>query len=78
MVQMIRFFHSEQFDIYNHRPKKYVTQQGGCISKHTGAIDKSGVPKEAQDNALSDGIGADCQIPPQRPQYCENFDIYRP
>ena len=75
---MIQFFYSEQFDIYDHRPKKYVTQQQQGGSKHTRAIDKSGVPKEAQDDALPDGLSADCQIPPLRPQYCENFDIYRP
>jgi hypothetical protein len=34
------------------------------ISTHTHPIDKNGVPKEAQDNALSNGISADRQIPP--------------
>jgi hypothetical protein len=38
---------------------KYIAQTGnGCISGHTRAIDKSGVPKEAQDDALSYGISA--------------------
>ena len=51
---------------------KYVAQTGnGCTSEHTrAAMDKSGVPKEAaQDDALSDGISADRQIPPQQPLY---------
>ena len=42
-------------------------RNGCCISAHTRATDKSGVPKEAQDDALSDGISSDLQIPPQRP-----------
>ena len=53
-----------------------LNHRNGCISAHTRAIDKSGVPKEAQDNALSDGISADRQIPPQQPLYSENCDIY--
>jgi hypothetical protein len=44
-----------------------LNHSNGCISAHTCAIDKNGVPKEAQDDALSDGISADRQIPPQRP-----------
>ena len=47
---------------------KYVAQTGnGCISEHTHAIDKSGVPKEAQDDALSDGVSGSHQTPPERP-----------
>jgi hypothetical protein len=68
---MIRFLNSEYFDIYNQAPK-YVAQTGnGCTSEHTRVIDKSGVPKEAaqDESALSDGISADRQIPPQQPLY---------
>ena len=43
------------------------TLHSRVAAKHTRAIDKSGEPKEAQDNALSNGISADRQIPPQRP-----------
>jgi hypothetical protein len=39
----------------------------GCIFAHTRPIDKSGVPKEAQDDALSDGMSGDHQTPPGRP-----------
>jgi hypothetical protein len=44
-----------------------LNHRNGCISAHTRATDKSGLPKELQDDALSDGISADRQIPPQRP-----------
>jgi hypothetical protein len=44
-----------------------LNHRNGCISAHMRATDKSGVPKEAQDDALSNGINADRQIPPQRP-----------
>jgi hypothetical protein len=43
-----------------------LNNRNGCISTYTHATDKSGVPKEAQDDALSDGISADRQIPPPR------------
>ena len=37
------------------------------ISAHNRAIGRSGVPQEAQDDALSDGISADRQMPLLRP-----------
>ena len=37
------------------------------LRTHMCAIDKSGVPKEAQDDALSDGINGSRHTPPWRP-----------
>ena len=39
----------------------------GRFSAHTGHMDKSGVPKEAQDDALSDGMTGGRQTQPGRP-----------
>ena len=56
----------------NHSPKThrfppFSRQENGRISAHKRATDKSGVPKEAQDNGLSAGMSYGRQTPPRRP-----------
>jgi hypothetical protein len=41
--------------------------RNGPISAHTGPMDKSRVPKEAQDDALSNGMSGGHPTPPGRP-----------
>jgi hypothetical protein len=50
-----------------HRFPPFSRRETGRISAHKHATDKSGVPKEAQDNGLSAGMSYGRQTPPRRP-----------
>ncbi len=45
----------------------FSRRENGRISAHKQAKEKSGVPKEAQDDGLSNGISGGRQILPRRP-----------
>ena len=48
-------------------------RENGCFSAHTGRINKNGVPKEAQDNALSNNISG-AVAAPSKPYALNNVE----
>ena len=52
---------------HTHDFRPLLTTENGRISAHTRPIDKSGVPKEAQDDAPSYDTSGGRRTPPWRP-----------